>query len=137
MSRRFRVSASMKPGSTAPYPDLLVGPGKAGDILRNSLFEVAEAGDGRDGPRLADVVSEIFGCRLLKPAYAATPTIDCQYLKGLRSDNGSGGLPSLDISTTGSGFHQVLLIRAFMCARPSTETALRHSSPPVPRTKRG
>lgn len=75
MSRRFRVSTSMKPGSTAPYPDLLVGPGKAGDILRNSLFEVAEAGDGRDGPRLADVVSEIFGCRLLQPAYAAIPPL--------------------------------------------------------------
>jgi hypothetical protein len=41
-------------------------------------------------------------------------------LKGIPTGNGFGGLAPLDVSTTGSGFHQVLLILAFMFARPSS-----------------
>lgn len=103
-----------------PYQDMLVGQGKAGDILRNLLLEVAEAGDGQEWQRLEGIVSEVFGYRLLKPAYAGTPYITCQYLKGIPTGKGYGGLPPLDVSTTGSGFHQVLLILAFMFARPSS-----------------
>ena len=103
-----------------PYQDMLVGQGKAGDILRNLLLEVAEAGEGKDWQRLAEIVSEVFGYRLLKPAYAGAPYITCQYLKGIPSGKGYGGFPPLDVSTTGSGFHQALLILAFMFARPSS-----------------
>ncbi|MFA7343594.1 MAG: AAA family ATPase [Terrimicrobiaceae bacterium] len=103
-----------------PYQDMLVGQGKAGDILRNLLLEVAEADDGKDWQRLVEIVSEVFGYRLLRPAYAGAPYITCQYLKGIPTGNGFGGLPPLDVSTTGSGFHQVLLILAFMFARPSS-----------------
>jgi hypothetical protein len=103
-----------------PYQDMLVGQGKAGDILRNLLLEVAEAGDGKDWQKLVQIVSDVFGYRLLKPAYAGAPYITCQYLKGIPKGNGLGGLPPLDVSTTGSGFHQVLLILAFMFARPSS-----------------
>ena len=99
---------------------MLVGQGKAGDILRNLLLEVAEAGDGNDWQRLVEIVSDVFGYRLLKPAYAGAPYITCQYLKGIPTGNGFGGFPPLDVSTTGSGFHQVLLILAFMFARPSS-----------------
>jgi hypothetical protein len=67
-----------------------------------------------------EIVANIFGYRLLKPQYAGAPFITCQYLKGLPIGNGFGGLPPLDVSTTGSGFHQVLLILAFMFARPSS-----------------
>jgi len=103
-----------------PYQDMLIGQGKAGDILRNLLLEVAEAKDGHDWQRLEKIVAEIFGYRLLRPQYAGAPYITCQYLKGLPEGNGFGGLPPLDVSTTGSGFHQVLLILAFMFARPSS-----------------
>jgi AAA domain, putative AbiEii toxin, Type IV TA system len=110
-----------------PYQDMLVGQGKAGDILRNLLLEVAppespddNSRDGKDWQKLVDIVSEVFGYRLLPPAYAGAPYITCQYLKGLPKGNGFGGLPPLDVSTTGSGFHQVLLILAFMFARPSS-----------------
>lgn len=103
-----------------PYQDMLVGQGKAGDILRNLLLEVAEAQDGQDWQRLVEIVEDVFGYRLLKPAYSGAPYITCQYLKGLPKGNNLGGLPPLDVSTTGSGFHQVLLILAFMFARPSS-----------------
>ncbi len=69
---------------------------------------------------VVEIVSEVFGYRLLKPVYAGVPYITCQYLKGIPTGNGFGGLPPLDVSTTGSGFHQVLLILAFMFARPSS-----------------
>lgn len=103
-----------------PYQDMLIGQGKAGDILRNLLLEVSEAKGGHEWKRLEEIVAEIFGYRLLKPHYTGAPFITCQYLKGLPEGNGFGGLPPLDVSTTGSGFHQVLLILAFMFARPSS-----------------
>ena len=103
-----------------PYQDMLVGQGKAGDILRNLLLEVAEADNGQDWKMLAGIASDVFGYTLLKPAYGAAPYITCQYLKGIPAGIGFGGFPPLDVSTTGSGFHQVLLILAFMFARPSS-----------------
>jgi hypothetical protein len=99
---------------------MLVGQGKGGDILRNLLFEVAVANGGADWDRIQTVVEEVFGYRLMKPVYAGVPYITCQYLKGIPKGNGLGGLPPLDVSTAGSGFHQVLLILAFMFARPSS-----------------
>ena len=102
-----------------PYQDMLVGQGKAGDILRNLLHEVAEAKNGA-WEQLTEIVAEIFRYRLHKPEYAGTPYITCQYLKGLPRGTGLGGYPPLDVSTAGSGFHQVLLILAFMFARPTS-----------------
>jgi hypothetical protein len=103
-----------------PYQDMLVGQGKGGDILRNLLFEVAEANGGVNWNRIQSVVEDVFGYRLIKPVYAGAPFITCQYLKGIPKGNGLGGFAPLDVSTTGSGFHQVLLILAFMYARPSS-----------------
>ncbi len=103
-----------------PYQDMLVGQGKGGDILRNLLLEVAVADGGKAWERLETIVEDVFRYRLLKPSYDGTPYITCQYLKGIPIGRGFGGLAPLDVSTTGSGFHQVLLILAFMLARPSS-----------------
>jgi hypothetical protein len=103
-----------------PYQDMLIGQGKAGDILRNLLLEVAESKDEARWQRLESVVEQVFGYRILRPVYDGVPYITCQYLKGVPSGRGYGGLPPLDVSTTGSGFHQVLLILAFMLARRSS-----------------
>lgn len=103
-----------------PYQDMLVGQGKGGDILRNLLFEVSVANEGTNWTRIQKVVEDVFGYYLLKPIYAGTPFITCQYLKGIPKSHGFGGLSPLDVSTTGSGFHQVLLILAFMFAHPSS-----------------
>jgi len=103
-----------------PYQDMLVGQGKGGDILRNLLLEVSESEEGQAWQELESIIEDIFGYRLLKPTYDGTPFITCQYLKGIPKSRGYGGLAPLDISSTGSGFHQVLLILAFMFARPSS-----------------
>ncbi|MFP4351220.1 MAG: ATP-dependent nuclease [Puniceicoccaceae bacterium] len=102
-----------------PYQDMLIGQGKGGDILRNLLLEVAESGD-ENWNELEGMIERIFRYRLLKPVYSGTPFITCQYLKGIPEGRGYGGYPPLDVSTTGSGFHQVLLILAFLYARPSS-----------------
>lgn len=96
-----------------PYQDMLIGQGKAGDIVRNLLYEIAEEKDS-DWDQLARDIDEIFGYELLKPAYSGAPYIDCRYRKGR-----GRGLPQLDISTAGSGFHQTVLILAFLYARPA------------------
>jgi predicted ATPase len=102
-----------------PYQDMLVGQGKGGDILRNLLLEVSEKEE--DWNRLVQIIEITFQYRLLKPEYTGTPHITCQYLKGVPAKGrGLGGYAPLDLSTTGSGFHQVLLILAFVFARPSS-----------------
>ena len=88
---------------------MLIGQGKAGDIVRNLLYELAKSDD--DWNQLTKHIEEVFGYRLLKPVYTGA-YIDSQYQK-------STALPKLDISTAGSGFHQILLILAFLYARPA------------------
>lgn len=101
-----------------PYQDLLVGQGKAGDILRNLLLEVHnESKHWRD---LADQVQDIFHYQLNPPEYEGRPFILCEYLRGIPQGKGKNGLTQLDIASAGSGFHQVLLLLAFFYARPAS-----------------
>ena len=102
-----------------PYQELLVGQGKAGDILRNLLLEIYQ--DNNDGwQNLTNLVEEIFCCKLLAPMYEGIPFIVCEYLKGIPEGRGKGGFPQLDIASAGSGFLQVLLLLSFFFARPSS-----------------
>ena len=103
-----------------PYQDLLIGQGKAGDILRNLLLEVYERDDKGDWESLRRRVEEIFGYRLQPPRYGGAPFIVCEYLRGIPRAAGKNGFPELDIASAGSGFHQVLLLLGFFFARPST-----------------
>jgi predicted ATPase len=103
-----------------PYQDLLIGQGKAGDILRNLLLEVYERDDKQDWESLRARVEEIFGYRLLPPKHGGAPFIVCEYLRGIPKSTGTNGLQELDIASAGSGFHQVLLLLGFFFARPST-----------------
>lgn len=100
-----------------PYQDLLIGQGKAGDILRNLLYEVSQD-QGKWG-LLCGQVEEIFGYRLLPPAYKGRPFIVAEYLPEIPVGKGKNGLHQLDISSAGSGFHQVLLLLSFLYARPA------------------
>lgn len=103
-----------------PYQDLLIGQGKAGDILRNLLLEVYDKEDKSDWEELVRQVEQIFGYRLMPPQYGGAPYIVCEYLKGIPATRAKNGLPELDIASAGSGFHQVLLLLGFFFARPST-----------------
>lgn len=103
-----------------PYQDLLIGQGKAGDVIRNLLLEIYESDDKSRWEALCGDVEDIFGYRLLPPEYGGSPYILCEYLKGIPKGRGKNGLPQLDIAAAGSGFHQVLLLLGFLYARPSS-----------------
>ncbi len=90
--------------------DLLVGQGRPGDILRNLLIEV----QNEDWDQLVDLIGRLFDIRLDRPSYSpADPYIVCEYREG------DGGRP-LDLSNAGSGTLQVLLMLAFLYARPAS-----------------
>jgi predicted ATPase len=98
-----------------PYQDLLVGQGKPGDILRNLLLEVYLREGGNEWKELTSEIKEVFGYELKPPQYEGLPYILCEY-----RPTGKHRKPTLDISSAGSGFHQVLMLLAFFYARPSS-----------------
>ena len=98
--------------------DLLVGQGRPGEILRNLLFEIAERKDTDSWQALARHVQELFRIELIEPAYSpAQPYIVCEYRE-------SGHGRPLDLANAGSGTLQVLLMLAFLHARPATVVLL-------------
>ena len=97
------------------YQDILVGQGKPGDILRNLLQQVADK-NKNDWRELCEHVKNIFNYELIEPNTAGRAFILCEY----RRMQDGGLSPTLDINTAGSGFQQVLLLLAFLYARPAT-----------------
>ncbi len=98
--------------------DLLVGQGRPGEILRNLLLEIAESGHATDWEDLAKQICDLFQVELLKPVYSpAQPYIVCEYRE--LNHKGEHSRP-LDLSNAGSGTLQVLLLLAFLYARPAT-----------------
>ena len=94
--------------------DLLIGQGRPGEILRNLLLEIAESGDREKWSALAGRIQDLFRIELSEPSYApAQPYILCEYRE-------SGRSRPLDLSNAGSGTLQVLLLLAFLYARPAT-----------------
>lgn len=93
--------------------DRLVGQGRAGEILRNLLWEIAEGNpDGWD--RLVEHVDRLFGIELGLPLYDPTrPYITCEYREARQKRR-------FDLSNAGSGTLQLLLLLAFFYARPAT-----------------
>ena len=91
------------------YRNLRIGEGKPGDVLRNLLLEIASDDDAWNG--LAHDISDLFAVRLKKPAYdPAQPFIICEY-----EERGA----TYDLASAGSGFHQTLLLFAFIYGRES------------------
>ena len=98
--------------------NLLIGQGRPGEILRNLLFEITEQEDAGNWQALAHHMRELFRIELIAPAYSpAQPYIVCEYRE-------SGHDRPLDLANAGSGTLQVLLLLAFLYARPATVVLL-------------
>ena len=94
--------------------DLLVGQGRSGEILRNLLLEIAESGSPENWNALTGHIRDLFHIDLQKPDYSPVqPYIVCEYREANHSR-------PLDLSNAGSGTLQVLLLLAFLYARPAT-----------------
>ncbi len=93
--------------------DLLVGQGRPGEILRNLLWEIAQ-NLKEDWQAMAGHLRELFRIKVLEPSYSRTqPFIVCEYRE-------PGHERPLDLSNAGSGTLQVLLLLAFLYARPAS-----------------
>lgn len=94
--------------------DLLIGQGRPGQILRNLLWEISEKEDKSDWDNLSRHINELFEIKLSQPIYSISqPHILCEYREHKRPK-------LLDLSSAGSGTLQVLLLFAFLYARPAT-----------------
>ena len=95
---------------------LIVGESRAGDMLRNLLWEIGGPinPDRTAWESLVGHVRDLFRIELLAPAYsAAEPYIRSEYLE-------VGKKRPLDLASTGGGTLQVLLLLAFLHRRPGT-----------------
>ena len=91
----------------------LIGEGRPGDILRNLLLEIFE-NHPQHWEALTNHISNLFGIELLPPVYSESQAfIRCEY----RKNNNNR---TLDLSSTGSGSLQVLLLLAFLYARQAS-----------------
>ena len=110
------------------FQNIQIGLGKPGIILRNLLQDVAWLQEqnltedkwgqlSQQWRFFADHVYKLFGYIVYPPTMLGDAFIRCDY----RVENPDGSLsPRLDINTAGSGFQQVLLLLAFLYARPAT-----------------
>ena len=94
--------------------DLLIGQGRPGEILRNLLLELAEDKNNDNWNSVAGHILDLFRMELQRPSYSpAQPYIECEYKE-------PGNTRQLDLSNAGSGTLQVLLLFAFIYARPAS-----------------
>ena len=92
--------------------DLLIGQGRPGEILRNLLWEISEENE-EAWSEFSGHIRELFGIALDRPSYSpAQPFIVCEY----SADTSR----SLDLANAGSGTLQVMLVLAFLYARPAS-----------------
>ena len=93
------------------YRDLRIGEGKPGEVLRNLLLDIGKRENSQSWNQLAIDIEDLFKVRLKKPDYdPAQPFIRCEY-----EEQGA----TYDVASAGSGFHQALLLFAFIYARSS------------------
>lgn len=103
-----------EPRRDAGLQDLLIGQGRPGEILRNLVYQVSARPEGEDWRSLSRYMNDLFRIELQRPVYsAAQPFIVSEYREQGR------GRP-LDLANVGSGTLQVLLILAFLYARPAS-----------------
>ncbi len=94
-----------------------ISEGRAGDIIRNLILMVSEKSE-QEWLTLKQQIADLFQVELVRPQYLPTGEIVVEYHDGLPEREGRNTHPKLDISNGGSGFHQVLLLLAFLYTRP-------------------
>ncbi|MEW6753791.1 MAG: AAA family ATPase [Candidatus Latescibacterota bacterium] len=98
-----------EPVYTRAKQDQLLGQGRPGEIIRNLLLEASQSAAW--GP-LTEAVRRLFGCELLVPD-GSGPDIVCEY-------RAEGSPVQYEISATGSGMQQVVMLLSFMHMRPAS-----------------
>ena len=97
---------------------VLIGQGQTAQVLRNLCYRVCWPGDGADKPSadwvaLTEQLSRLFGVKLLLPKFIAERS---EIVMGYEEKSGT----RLDLSSSGRGLQQTLLILAHIYANPRT-----------------
>ncbi len=94
----------------------LIGQGQTAQVLRNLCYQIYESSDKSSWQVLIDYISSLFGVSLHPPKYIAERgEIIMEYEQsGIR----------LDLSSSGRGLHQTLLLLAHLYANPNTALLL-------------
>ena len=89
-----------------------IGEGRTAEVLRNLLWKIYDT-NRSSWELLCNTVKEGFGAELLTPEYnQATSIITCSIQEGKK--------PVMDLSTTGRGFQQFLLLYSYLFYQPHT-----------------
>lgn len=110
MSGLAAVEPKWEPGRI----NVLIGEGQTAQVLRNLCFQLATSDAGRKNwDSMVERMRELFGIELMDPAYVAERgEITMQY------QDRSG--TKLDLSSSGRGLQQTLLLLAHLYANPRT-----------------
>lgn len=118
MSLRSLESSATNLGETGECRTCSWDKGGRERFCANLLLEIAGSGQPDDWRTLAGHVRDLFQIEIHKPVYAsAQPYIICEYSEPNR-------IQRLDLPSAGSGTLQVLLLLAFLYARPATVVLL-------------
>ncbi len=90
--------------------DVLVGEGRTAEVLRNLCWQVFDS-DRTSWDKIVDHITELFGVKLEEPSYIEERG---EIVMSFHSVNGT----RLDLSASGRGQQQTLLLLAHMAANP-------------------
>ena len=109
--------AATEPKSEPGRIDVLIGEGQTAQVLRNLCYMIYTDNGGSDGTSrwedLTGKIKELFGCELLPPKHISARgelTMGYKDMAGIE----------LDISASGRGFQQTLLLLAHLYANPDS-----------------
>jgi hypothetical protein len=96
---------------------VLVGQGQTAQVLRNLCHNVSSAADGGAWKRVVGHIRTLFGVELLTPVLN---TVRSEITMAYKDANGN----ELDISCSGRGLQQTLLLLAYLYANPKSALLL-------------
>ncbi len=109
MSGLAAVEPKWEPGRI----NVLIGEGQTAQVLRNLCFQIHSAPPPNHWPTLVQHVEQLFGVELLPPQYIAERG---EITMGYREHK----VKQLDLSSSGRGLQQTLLLLAHLYANPKT-----------------
>ena len=95
--------------------NVLLGEGRTAEVLRNLCFEVSELHQDLWDQILVPQMQRIFGAEILSPVYNAERGEITLHYKDAYMPN-----LELDLSSSGRGFQQTLLLTAYMLLHPNS-----------------
>lgn len=90
---------------------VLIGQGQTAQVLRNLCFQIQQSSDSNHWPDLVTHIRDLFGVELLEPQYVAERSEITMAYKDERGNR-------LDLSSSGRGLQQTLLLLAHLYANP-------------------